>query len=94
MAPTRILGMTVMLIILKLTTVAMKKMMTVMTLVIIFTYKLLQRQVGPTHGRKPPDLLHPMVFDQLHFNHQSHHQLFQLASQLTQHKGFPPQIPP
>ena len=72
----------------------MEKMMTVMTLVILFTYKLLQRQVGPTHGRKPPDLLHPMVFDQLHFNHQSHHQLFQLASQLTQHKGFPRQIPP
>ena len=43
-------------IILKLTTVTMEKMMTVMTSVIVFTYKLLQRQVGPTHGRKPPDL--------------------------------------
>ena len=94
MDPTRILRMTVMLIILKLTTVTMAKMMTVMTSVILFTYKLLQRQVGPTHGRKLPDLLHSMVFDHLQYNLQSHHQLVQLASQLTQHKGFPPQIPP
>ena len=93
MAPTRILGLTVMLIILKLTTVTMEKMMTVMTLVILFTYKLRQRQAGPTHGRKLPDLLHSMVFDHLNYNLQSH-KLVQLATQLTQHRGFPRQIPP
>ena len=69
-------------------------MMTVMTSVIIFTYKLLQRQAGPTRGRKPRDLLHSTVFDHLHYNLQSHHKQVQLASQLTQHKGFPRQIPP
>ena len=93
MDPTRILGMTVMLIILKLMTVTMEKMMTVISLVILFTYKLRQRQVGPTHGHKPPDLLHSTVFDHLHYNHH-HHQLYQPGTQLTQHKGFPPQIPP
>ena len=71
----------------------MEKMMTVMTLVILFTYKLRQRQAGPTHGRKLPDLLHSMVFDHLNYNLQSH-KLVQLATQLTQHRGFPRQIPP
>ena len=71
MDPTRILGMTVMLIILKLMTVTMVKMMTVMTLLMTFTYKLRQRQAGPTHGHKPPDLLHSTVFDHLYHNHQS-----------------------